>query len=106
MSTRLEGATGAPIPPIVVVQISRGDELPKKNYETKVHPTYETTVRLKLNGNWSEPYVSTKFFDMYRGLNYTLIKAGCVVSCDSPFPPTKRRSIIGVKLDEGSLQER
>ena len=27
--------------PIVTVLVKRGDELPKKNYETKLHPTYE-----------------------------------------------------------------
>ena len=27
--------------PIVVILVTRGDELPKKNYETKLHPTYE-----------------------------------------------------------------
>ena len=27
--------------PTVSVLVRRGDELPKKNYETKLHPTYE-----------------------------------------------------------------
>jgi hypothetical protein len=29
--------------PIVSVLVKRGDELPKKNYETKLHPTYEVS---------------------------------------------------------------
>lgn len=27
--------------PTVIILVTRGDELPKKNYETKLHPTYE-----------------------------------------------------------------
>lgn len=92
--------------PVVVVQVTRGDELPKKNYESKLHPTYVITVRLKQDGEWSEAYTSTRFFEHYRNLNNNLVRAGCVVSSDKPFPPTKRRSILGVRLDEESLQER
>lgn len=29
----------------VVVLVTRGDELPKKNYEKKKHPTYEVLFR-------------------------------------------------------------
>lgn len=27
-----------------LILVTRGDEMPKKNYETKLHPTYEVSI--------------------------------------------------------------
>lgn len=43
-SVELFGQMNDNFEPIVLV--ARGDELPKKNYEKKVHPTYEVTVHI------------------------------------------------------------
>jgi hypothetical protein len=89
-----------------MVFVSRGDELPKKNFETKTHPTYNTCISLKEAGQWSKPITVVKFFDQYRSLSTTLVTLGVKLEDGRHFPPTKRRSMIGIKISEGVLQER
>ena len=52
----------------LIVSVSRGDEIPKKNYETKLHPTYELTLRLHEGQVWSKPHEP---FDDYKKTDAT-----------------------------------
>ena len=45
------------------VHVTRGEYMPKRNIETKKHPTYETTVRIRDAENaWNE-HAITYFFN-------------------------------------------
>eukprot|EP01033_Poteriospumella_lacustris_P017323 gene17323-12381_t len=96
----------------LLILVSRGDELPKKNYEKKKHPTYETSVRIKHHGKnrLTKPHLVVKFFNQYRDLYDALAKAGVgenmKVNIEVPFPPSYKSSLLGVTLTEDQLQER
>ena len=90
----------------IVVLVTRGDEMPKKNFETKLHPTYNTAISLRENGVWGKPLTVVHFFEHYRALSSTLAKLSTRTDEEAPFPPTKRSSMLGIKIAEAALQER
>eukprot|EP01038_Epipyxis_sp_PR26KG_P004348 gene4348-6152_t len=94
------------------VLVTRGDELPKKAFEKKLHPTYETSIRIKGPDNKkTTPHVVVKFFDEYRTLSQQLAAMGIgedlpVINISAAFPPSYKSSLLGVKMTEEALQQR
>eukprot|EP01031_Cornospumella_fuschlensis_P027566 gene27566-33292_t len=95
-----------------VILVTRGDPLPKKNFETKLHPTYETSIRIKQStlAVATTPHLVVKFFDQYRDLMQALAKIGVGYGLEhhveAAFPKSYRTSNFGIKLSEDALQER
>ena len=91
----------------VVVSVTRGEELPKKSFEKRLHPTYETNIRVKIENQWTDEYTVVGFYDGYRVLHDSLSKvANDNTKIHSPFPPRRPRITLGQKLSEEMLQAR
>eukprot|EP01032_Pedospumella_encystans_P008724 gene8724-10322_t len=84
--------------------------MPKKNYERKLHPTYETSIRIKNGGQQTSPHYVVKFYDQYKdlcdGLKELGVGDGLPISIDATFPLKYPKSYVGFTLTEQQLQHR
>lgn len=98
----------------VSVLITRGIDMPRKEGESKRHPTYECTLEVQLsraNCHIYKPHSVERFFDQYRTLQEQLKRLGIaehgsVIDISTPFPPTHLISSLGMRLSEELLDQR
>jgi hypothetical protein len=105
---------------IFYVTLTRGEPLPKRWNEKKLHPTYELGIVLEgkreSKKDLNTPSLLTRqhnvlhFFQDYRQFAADLAKMGIghqlTYTIDVPFPPTYLISSLGIPLSERKLEKR
>jgi hypothetical protein len=104
------------------ILVTRGEDLPKRRRQDKLHPTFEVkkssfrlststfefvSLQLSVRYKPEEKYHRvTKFFKHYRSLYNKLTKHDLKVTVEHGFPPTYAKSALGFQLSPQDLQER
>jgi hypothetical protein len=105
---------------VYYITLTRGEPLPKRWNEKKLHPTYELGILIEgkreskkdLNAPslLSRQHNVLHFFQDYRQLAADLAKMGIghqlLYTVDVPFPPTYLLSSLGIPLSERQLEKR